>query len=60
MASYSFWSRSRPNLSAERGAETVVVDGVSDRLECTEAFGADHAINLTERDTAGANDAIFI
>jgi threonine dehydrogenase-like Zn-dependent dehydrogenase len=32
----------------ERGAETIVVEGVDDRIERAEAFGADHVVDFRE------------
>lgn len=41
-------------VATERGAETIVIDGVQARLERAEAFGADHTINLETYDTVEA------
>jgi len=38
-------------VATERGAETIVIDGVEARLERAQAFGADHTIDLNEHDT---------
>jgi threonine dehydrogenase-like Zn-dependent dehydrogenase len=40
--------------ATERGAETIVIDGVRTRLERARAFGADHVIDFTEHETAAA------
>lgn len=37
--------------AAERGAETIVVDGVESRLELAERFGADHTIDIQAHDS---------
>jgi threonine dehydrogenase-like Zn-dependent dehydrogenase len=37
-------------VATERGAETVVVDGVDERLERADAFGADHTVDMSEYD----------
>jgi len=37
--------------ATERGAETIVVDGVDSRLELAAAFGADHTIDLRTHDS---------
>lgn len=41
-------------VATEIGAETIVVDGVDERLDRAIEFGADHIINLTEYDTVEA------
>ena len=41
-------------VARERGARTIVIDGVDSRLEMAEAFGADHTIDLREHDTVEA------
>ena len=41
-------------VATEYGAETIVVDGVDDRLDQARAFGADHVIDFREADTADA------
>lgn len=41
-------------VAAERGAETIVIDGVSERLTRAEEFGADHTIDLTEYESVEA------
>jgi len=46
----------RPPWPTERGAETIVVDGVADRLDRAEAFGADHTIDLNEYETVEARE----
>ncbi|WP_158059590.1 zinc-binding dehydrogenase [Halorussus halophilus] len=38
----------------ERGAETIVIEGVDTRLERAEEFGADHTIDFREYDTVEA------
>lgn len=41
-------------VANERGAETIVVEGVDGRLDRAEAFGADHLIDFREYDTVEA------
>lgn len=41
-------------VAAERGAEVVVVDGVRERLNRAEAFGADHTVDLSAYETVDA------
>ncbi|WP_265110712.1 zinc-binding dehydrogenase [Halosolutus halophilus] len=41
-------------VANEYGAETIVVDGVDERLEQARAFGADHVIDFREDDTVEA------
>lgn len=41
-------------VANERGAETIVVEGVDQRIERAKAFGADHVIDLTEQETVAA------
>jgi threonine dehydrogenase-like Zn-dependent dehydrogenase len=41
-------------VATERGADVVVVDGVTDRLERARSFGADHTIDLSVHDTVAA------
>jgi threonine dehydrogenase-like Zn-dependent dehydrogenase len=41
-------------VCAERGAETVVVEGVDGRIERAREFGADHVVDMTECDTTAA------
>jgi threonine dehydrogenase-like Zn-dependent dehydrogenase len=41
-------------VAAERGAETVVVDGVAGRLDRARSFGADHVVDMREHDTVEA------
>lgn len=41
-------------VANERGAETIVIDGVKDRLERAEQFGVDHTINLQDYTTVEA------
>lgn len=38
-------------VANERGAETVVIDGVEGRLELADRFGADHTVDLRTHDT---------
>lgn len=38
-------------VATERGAETIVVDGVAERLERAKAFGADHTVSLQNYET---------
>ncbi|WP_251329687.1 zinc-binding dehydrogenase [Haloplanus pelagicus] len=37
--------------ASERGAETIVIDGVADRLDLAERFGADHTVDLRTYDS---------
>ncbi|MFB6087628.1 MAG: zinc-binding dehydrogenase [Haloarculaceae archaeon] len=41
-------------VATERGAETIVIDGVDERLERAREFGADHTIDLDEFDSVEA------
>ncbi|MFB6219510.1 MAG: zinc-binding dehydrogenase, partial [Halobacteriaceae archaeon] len=41
-------------VASERGADTVVLDGVERRLDRAEAFGADHTVDITAYDSAEA------
>jgi len=41
-------------VATERGAETVVIDGVDARLDRASDFGADHTIDMDEYDTVDA------
>jgi threonine dehydrogenase-like Zn-dependent dehydrogenase len=41
-------------VAAERGAETIVIEGVDGRIERAEQFGADHVIDFREYETADA------
>jgi threonine dehydrogenase-like Zn-dependent dehydrogenase len=41
-------------VATERGAETIVIDGVAERLERAEAFGADHTLDITALDSVQA------
>ncbi|MUW13764.1 zinc-binding dehydrogenase [Halorubrum sp. CBA1125] len=41
-------------VATELGAETIVVDGVAQRLDRAREFGADHTIDLTEYETVEA------
>jgi len=43
-------------VATERGAETIVVDGVADRLDRAEEFGADYTVNLNEFETVDARE----
>lgn len=38
-------------VANEKGAETIAIDGVGDRLEMAEEFGADHLIDMREHET---------
>jgi threonine dehydrogenase-like Zn-dependent dehydrogenase len=38
-------------VATELGAETIVIDGVAERLDRAVEFGADHVIDLTDYDT---------
>lgn len=38
-------------VATEIGAETIVIDGVTERLDRAKEFGADHTIDLTEYET---------
>lgn len=38
-------------VAAERGADTIVIDGVDERVHRAEQFGADHTIHMAEYDT---------
>jgi len=38
----------------ERGAETIVVDGIDRRLRLAESFGADHVVDFRDADTVQA------
>jgi 2-desacetyl-2-hydroxyethyl bacteriochlorophyllide A dehydrogenase len=44
--------------SHRRGARVVAIDPDADRLAVAEAFGADHAVNPTDRDPGDAVDAV--
>jgi threonine dehydrogenase-like Zn-dependent dehydrogenase len=44
-------------VANEFGAETIVIDGVDDRLAQAKAFGADHVIDFRELDTVAARSA---
>jgi threonine dehydrogenase-like Zn-dependent dehydrogenase len=44
-------------VATEIGAETIVVDGVADRLDRASEFGADHTIDLTDYETVAARRA---
>jgi threonine dehydrogenase-like Zn-dependent dehydrogenase len=41
-------------VATERGARTVVVEGVDGRIESARAFGADHVVDLREHETVAA------
>jgi Zn-dependent alcohol dehydrogenases len=44
---------------AERGGQSIVIDGVRDRLDRAKLFGADHVIDITEIDSvAGRVDRV--
>lgn len=44
-------------VANEFGAETIVIDGVDERLDQARAFGADHVIDFRELDTVEARSA---
>ncbi|MFC6954204.1 zinc-binding dehydrogenase [Halorubellus litoreus] len=44
-------------VANEFGAETIVIDGVDERLDQAEAFGADHVIDFRELDSVEARSA---
>ncbi|WP_227132700.1 zinc-binding dehydrogenase [Halorubellus salinus] len=44
-------------VANELGAETIVIDGVDERLDQAAAFGADHVIDFRELDTVDARSA---
>lgn len=41
-------------VANDRGAETIVIDGVGERLDQAKAFGADHIIDFREEETVEA------
>ncbi len=45
-------------VATERGAETVVIDGVPERLERATDFGADHTIDIGETDPAARRERV--